>query len=61
MEEVSLNLPGFPERQETYQRLVDRKVEMLDIFCSLSDVDQERMLVVIRAIARAAGPLPLCR
>lgn len=58
MDQVILTPPGFPQRQEACRRLIGREVEMLDIFRRLPDADQERMLLIIRGIAWACGPLP---
>ncbi len=58
MDQVILTAIGFPKRQEAYRRLIGREVEMLDTFRQLPDADQERILLVIRGIAWASGPLP---
>lgn len=57
MEKASLNLLPLRKRQKRYRCLIGREVEMLDIFRQLPDADQERVLLVIRGIARTTGPL----
>jgi hypothetical protein len=57
MDKASLNPLPLRKRQKRYLRLVGREVEMLDIFRQLHEADQERVLLVIRGIARTTGPL----
>lgn len=57
MEQVSLTASSLRKRHKRYRRLARREVELLDAFRQLSDVDQERMLLVVRGIAWANGPL----
>ncbi|MDR6230459.1 hypothetical protein QE444_002816 [Pseudomonas sp. SORGH_AS199] len=57
MDQVILPQRFFGNRKKRYRRLIRREVEMLDIFRQLPDADQERVLLVIRGIARTTGPL----
>ncbi len=57
MEQVNLTPPFLRKRNKRYRRLTRREAEMLDIVRQLSDADQERVLLVLRGIAWAAGPL----
>lgn len=58
MADLSLTPPSLRKRQKHYRLLIGREVEMLDIFRQLPVADQEHVLLVVRGIAWAAGPIP---
>lgn len=57
MDQVTLPLSSSQKRHKRSRRMARREAEMLDVFRQLSDVDQERVLLIMRGIAWAAGPL----